>query len=97
MYPLRINNLLQNCQCVFGPNVLRKCAKSNVCLYSEEELRVFFMLDHVGADLQHIHTYTTKLAGGSSTNDRVSAVVKKMFPTVELHISIWLIPFTDMV
>lgn len=55
------------------------------------------MLDHVGADLQHIHSCTTKLAGGSSINDRVSGVVKKMFPTVKLHISIWLIPFTDMV
>lgn len=64
MSPLTINNLLQNCQYLFGQNVQRKCAKTNACLYSEEELKGCFMLDHVGVDLQHI--LTTKLADCSS-------------------------------
>lgn len=82
--------------CVRPKCAEKMCKKQSVFLF-RRRVKIFFMLDHVGADLQHIHSCTTKLAGGSSINDRVSAVVKKMFPTVELHISIWLIPFTDMV
>lgn len=82
--------------CVRPKCAEKMCKKQCVFLF-RRRVKICFMLDHVGADLQHIHSCTTKLAGGSSINDRVSAVVKKMFPTVKLHISIWLIPFTDMV